>query len=343
MSNTSVIIKQKEKEWYQEYLKRIEIYDLSIANLESKLDRVIKLEKEAIDSKNEAELANISDSVRRGKRRLFVAQEKRKYLRPNNWEDVMYRQYQERTFQKRVMEVVPENLLIRFHGAPLWFSKQIIDSKKIVPSYDTYDIKTSSDKEGRISVTQPCNLDRWTTSLYARLFEYKDSLPAGCIFVVFPLTENELDDDTWSMDKIDFNNHPEQLYKIITTPENINLVKSWCKKSGLDTSYVCDYDKFINIIKKDVKKGIFGKQIGLFGKQEPDKIVPETPSEKQNVQSQTITNSSNIVTNTIVQSINQTKENIPIKVDEMSKEQLQYLKDKLTEEYTETTQKGINR
>ena len=98
---------------------------------------------------------------------------------------------------------------------------------------------------------------------YSGLWEYKESLPAGCIFAVFPKTESELEDEKWFMNKIDFSTNPEQLYKIITTPENINLVKKWCKESGLDTHLVCDYENFLKILQKDVKQKKFTNSVDV--------------------------------------------------------------------------------
>lgn len=259
------IIKQREMEYQEQYKKDVAKLDLAVSNLTERYEFISKqLEELVRNNASEEEIRKYSEAEKMGRRRLFVAKARRKYVRPNTWEDVRYRQHQESFFQTKVLGVIPNNLLLRFHGSPLWFSEEIIKNKKIVPSFDTYDMKTSADVEGRISVTKASNLNRWTTSIYAKLFEYKESLPAGCIFAVFPLSESELDDSKWAMNKVDFSEHPEQLYKIITTPENIGLVKKWCKESGLDTSYVCDYNRFIKILKKDSKKMKFGKSSGLL-------------------------------------------------------------------------------
>lgn len=248
-------IKDREKEWYEKYQKDIARFEMCVSHLTTQYEKIPK-QKEELEKKNatKEEWDEFYKYESMLKRQVFKYTSKRKYVRPSKWEDVIYRKRQERIFQRNVLEVMPENLLLRFHGSPIYFSEQIVKSKKIVPSQDTYGIKTSADEEGRISVTRADNLNRMTIPIYSFLFEWQESLPAGCVFAVFPLSESELDDSRWFMNKVDFGEHPEQLYKIITTPENISLVKKWCRESGLPTSYVCDYNKFIKLLKKDVKK-----------------------------------------------------------------------------------------
>ena len=366
--------KQKELEWQEQYKRDVAKLDLGVRNLTERYEIIIKQREELIrNNASEEEIQKNSEAEKIMRRRLFVAKANRKYVRPNKWDDVRYRKHQENFFQTKVQKVIPDNLLLRFHGSPLWFSEEIIKTQKIVPSFDTYDIKTSCDEKGRISVTQASNLNRWTTSLYARLFEYKQSLPAGCIFAIFPLSESELDDNRWTMNKVDFSEHPEQLYKIITTPENIGLVKKWCKESGLDTSYVCDYNKFIKILKKDSKKMKFGKSSGLLKQEtiEASKIeenIQNMDNDLETVSSQSLNSENTNHLGSVINSQNaltsnnnyngtignsnltgsrnddtQDIENMSTDLDNMTKDQLLGLKQQLKQDYVEENKQGFRR
>lgn len=257
----------REEEWEQLYIQFKERYTKRVASLTNELKRIEK-------DKNADEIVSLESChgdfeeflkqhhIRDIERRLYIEQQKLKYVRPNTIEDVRYRQRQEKEFQKELLKVIPQNLLLRFHATPIYSAEAIIKQKRIVPSYDTFGIKTSADVEEKISVTRADDIHMHTLPRYSDLFEYQECLPAGCIFAVFPLEETDLEDNKWRMKKVDFSTHPEQLYKIITTPENISRVQQWCLESGLDVSYVCDYDNFVKILKKDVKLNTFTNKNG---------------------------------------------------------------------------------
>ena len=244
----------------ERYTKKIESLTNELKRIETdkNTDEIVSLESCHGDFEEFLKQHHIRDI----ERRLYVEQQKLKYVRPNTIEDVRYRQRQEKEFQKELLKVIPQNLLLRFHASPIYSSEAIIKQKRIVPSYDIFGIKTSADVEGKISVTRADNIHMHTLPRYSDLFEYKECLPAGCIFALFPLEETELDDEKWFMNKVDFSEHPEQLYRIITTPENISIVQQWCLESGLDVSYVCDYDNFVKILENDVAKNRFTNKDG---------------------------------------------------------------------------------
>ena len=257
----------KKEEWEQLYLQFKERYAKKVESLTNELKRIEADKNTDLIVSLESCKGNFEEflkqhHIRDIERRLHVEQQKLKYVRPNTLEDVKYRQRQEKDFQKELLKVVPSNLLLRFHASPIYSSEAIIKQKRIVPSYDIFGIKTSADVEGKISVTRADNIHMHTLPRYSDLFEYKECLPAGCIFALFPLEETELDDEKWFMNKVDFSKHPEQLYKIITTPENISLVQQWCLESGLDSSYVCDYDNFVKILENDVALNKFTNNDG---------------------------------------------------------------------------------
>jgi len=169
------------------------------------------------------------------------------FKRPRNMEDVKYRKIVQVTFEKQLKEIVGEDCNLCFHGTPIWNAKEIIDSGKITAMIDRVgDGEYILPMPGQISVSTINNL--WFTIKYhADLFNY--NYPAGCIFVIKPKNKNEIKSskENNAISNIYFDKEPERLVAIITTPENIELVKSWISKSNLKISpdIVVDYNGFI--------------------------------------------------------------------------------------------------
>lgn len=170
-----------------------------------------------------------------------------KFKRPSNKEDIKYRKIIQVTFEKRLQEVVDENCTLCFHGTPIWNAKEIIKSGNISALIDRVGSgENVLHMPGQISVSTINNL--WFTLKYhADLFNY--DYPAGCIFVIEPKNEEEIKSSREKnyINNIDFEENPERIKYIITTPENIELVKKWINESGLkiNSNIVVDYDEVI--------------------------------------------------------------------------------------------------
>ena len=68
------------------------------------------------------------------------------------------------------------------------------------------------------------------------------------------------------MRNVDFTKTPEALYAVMTTTENIRIVKEWMKKSGLDSSKVYTMDGLVEKVKLDVWKKTGVQEKGNEGK-----------------------------------------------------------------------------
>jgi hypothetical protein len=79
----------------------------------------------------------------------------------------------------------------------------------------------------------------------------------GCIFVLFPRTEFDKKSMYYGMESrietVNLREHPEQLYRVITTTENINRVGDWLQEAGFSKEYVVTYDEFLNIMRNERK------------------------------------------------------------------------------------------
>ena len=182
------------------------------------------------------------------------------YKRPINKQDVRYRKIVQVTFEKRLKEVIPDDCTLCFHGTPIWNAKEIIQSGNISALVDRVGQGDNIiPNPGKISVSTIHNV--WfTIKNHADLWNYE--YPAGCIFVVKPRDKEEIRSSTEEniINNIYFTQDPERLTAIITTPENIELVKKWLEESSLkiNSNIVVDYDEFVRIMtdEYDKSKGV---------------------------------------------------------------------------------------
>lgn len=195
------------------------------------------------------------------------------FLRPADEKDMKYRLRQYEEFSKKMKDLLPNDLPLRFHGCPIYTTKHILESGEISSSVDRLGIETSYDTEGQVSVTTKDTLDT-TIRGYTHLSE--SFLPAGCVFVLLP--KDELDaksGDSMLMGNVNFKEEPNRLYGIITTPENIERVIQWAKKSGIDASKIYDFDGFAKTFEKQKDDNIRRNKINQSSKNYIAETDPE--------------------------------------------------------------------
>lgn len=215
-------------------------------NLKKAIDNYNSIESSEIDKK-EARLKIAQKTISSRKNALAQVEGQLAFLRPSNEKDMEYRLRQYDEFPKKIKDLVPEDLPLRFHGCPIYTAKQIIESGEISSSVDRLGVETSYDMEGQISVTTKDTLD---TTIHGYTHLSENFLPAGCVFVLLP--KDELDTkagNSMLMGNVNFKQEPNRLYAIITTPENIKRVSQWAKVSGIDLSKIHDFDEFGEIIR----------------------------------------------------------------------------------------------
>ncbi|MBQ9795914.1 MAG: hypothetical protein IJW36_03040 [Clostridia bacterium] len=173
--------------------------------------------------------------------------ETNKFLRPINAEDVRYRRIKRMKFEDELKNVLDENCELCFHGTTIWNTEKIISSGNISAEIDRFKEKEDAlQTAGKIYVSTMQNL--WfTVQHHADLLNFK--YPAGCIFVISPTDEEEINSSRKNnlINNVDFIVNPNRLKAIITTPENIEMVKEWMHNSKIecDENIVMDYDAFI--------------------------------------------------------------------------------------------------
>lgn len=187
--------------------------------------------------------------------RLDEIKSQEEFYRPNTKEDIAYRDKIMESFPEQLKTALSPNLDLRFHSTPINFAKQIIESRQISSTPDRYDGYTkNSDGLGEISASSRDDIVR-TIRHYSRLQDYTDCLPAGCVFALFPKDKKDAENkDRSVMGSVDFKKNPEQLFGVLTTPENIEMVKEWMEKAELNPDLVYTHEAFLEAVK--VKSGI---------------------------------------------------------------------------------------
>ena len=181
---------------------------------------------------------------------LYEAEKSLDFIRENTDYDIEYRRNVEKNFASKLKDVMPDNLDLRFHGTPIYFAKEILDSKTISSSADRFDgYIHSTDNKGEFSVSDINSLSR-TVNWFLDIESHQRGLPCGALFVLTSDGQTEQQHKESLMDTVDFNKEPERLYAVVSTPENMNDLKTWVQEAGLSSDLVFTFDGFIQEIEK---------------------------------------------------------------------------------------------
>lgn len=177
--------------------------------------------------------------------------DKLKYLRPAESADIAYRQNVLEKLPYWADEHIPDSLHLVFHASTLANSERILNSGNITSGKDRWTIRTSGDAKGEISISTK-------NSLFISLAGHMDLvaqdyyLPAGCLFVLQTDTSTyKAAKDDCHIPNVYLRKNPEQLYAVITTPENQDRVKWWMQKNNFDFKKVYDFNSFKEKIEED--------------------------------------------------------------------------------------------
>lgn len=244
--NTSAIERFEKK---KEIL--IKNRDLAKERLLAAIDKYNKIEESNIDRK-EDRLRIARKTIITKQNALKQIDEQIEFSRPENEEDIAYRQRQYDEFPNLIKRIVPDDIPLRFHGCPINAAQHILEDGEISSSVDRLGIETSYDTEDQVSVTTKDTIETTVRGYAGLAGNY--NMPAGCIFVVLPRDENDArTGDSMLMSNVSFKQSPERLVSIITSPENLQRVSQWAQESGVDISKICDYDGFQNLLEKYIE------------------------------------------------------------------------------------------
>lgn len=270
-------LKSGRKKEYDEYKKSKQAY-ITEKNMHERYLQKAKLSFEEVKKTHNTssqEYLKALDEINRWTYAVSEDELKLEFMRPNNIEDIKYREQIIDKFSGEISKILLGDTSIRFHGTPIYFTREILKSGGIFSSssrFDGYD--SSTDLEDEISVTTAETINR-TLSFFTDFYAFSRCLPAGCLFV---LRDNGAVDSELvkyaSMKSFKFREQPERILGICTTEENILRVKGWLKQYGYDENIVYTYEQFLNVAK-------------TLKKENKDR-VPEEDSEKQGYQSEIV-------------------------------------------------------
>ena len=191
-------------------------------------------------------------------RSLRMNEQKLALLRPSSEADVAYRKKVLNELPRSIREKIPPNLPLKFHGTSIYTAQEIIASGEISSSVDRLGIATSYDTSDQVSVTAPESIEV-TLESYSGLMEENCAMPAGCVFVLLPATKEDAHTgSSLLMSNVIFKEHPDQLFAIMTSSENVDRVKQWAEEAGVDPSKVAEFFGFadsLDILKKSIEQG----------------------------------------------------------------------------------------
>lgn len=227
-------------------LKNKEIFE---QKLRIAIEQYEKLKNSDINKKQQR-LEISAKNVARRMNALEQIKDQISFLRPSSKEDMEYRLRQYDEFSRKMRVCIPDYLQLRFHGCPIYTAKRIIESGELSSSVDRLGIETSYDVAGQISVTTKNSLET-TVQGYAGL-NGNYELPAGCIFVLLPKDEFDAEiGQSMLMNNVNIRNEPDRLFAIITTPENYEILREWCKNNNIEEEKIYDYDGFEMLFAKN--------------------------------------------------------------------------------------------
>jgi hypothetical protein len=174
-------------------------------------------------------------------------------MRPQSEEDLLERQKIRDNFGKIVNEVIPDSEPVVFHGNDnIEKVKQIIESGGLfTPEERGVDFKSFATL---IDVTYKSNI---RVSLEFADRSIHSFMPYGALFVFLPKEseyENVLNTGGSSevfggVDGINFKTESDRFIGIITTNENLEILKKCCEENGIDSNKIFNHEQFIKYCK----------------------------------------------------------------------------------------------
>lgn len=165
--------------------------------------------------------------------------------------DEIYRRNVMSKLNEIIAKEIPDNFPIAFHGTGyIGTVREIIKSGGLL----------TPEQKGENPSSYAYLIDVTYKSNIRVSLEFADTkepfMPYGALFAFLP-EDNEIEniisthknsEVRGGVNGVNFKDEPNRLYGLITTPENIELTKKWCKEYGWDSSKVFTHFEFIKEI-----------------------------------------------------------------------------------------------
>lgn len=170
-------------------------------------------------------------------------------IRPNTTEDIAERQWVLENFAEEFSNI-PHIELVKsaYHATARSNAHGIIldGLKSSDQRYDGY--IRSSDSNGMNSATSVETI-KWSINDYLMLGTYKQDMAGGVLFEISEDNIIQVNDLSLYVKSIDFKEHPDSLKSVITTSENVPLVKQWMQEVGLNDSIVYTFREYLDVVR----------------------------------------------------------------------------------------------
>lgn len=193
-----------------------------------------------------------SQIVRDTARSLRVADEIIEFMRPDNENDVINRADIQKNYPTAIKKTIPADTPVVFHGTQsIGTVREILRTGGLLTPEQRGVSMTSF--ANAIDVTYKDNI-----SVSCQFADGGTYMPYGAIFAFVP-EEGEVEkvvstgDSTevaGGVNGVNFRDEPKRLVGIISTDENIDKIKEWCEKYGVDASKVRTHKEFVDFCKK---------------------------------------------------------------------------------------------
>ena len=206
------------------------------------------------DTKLKNYILSSEDDFLKRKYRLELKIKKFHFMRPNTTKDIEERNDTLTNLTNEIQKLDKQNKLnLRFHSTNIAATKDIIESGGLIASVDRldgYQFDTGNNSN-EISVTDiygmQHSIESWTD-----LNAYNENMPAGCLFVLKPSSQQEIDMiQHRCMNNVYFNDNSGRFVAVVTTSENVDMVQQWLEKQGLDKKYAMTFATLSDYIKEN--------------------------------------------------------------------------------------------
>lgn len=205
------------------------------------------------DTKLKSYLISAHDDYLKRKYRLELKTAKSDFMRPNTTQDIQERKNALENVTKSIQRLDKNNQLnLRFHSTNITATQSIIKSGGIIASVDRlngYQFDTGNNSN-EIAVTDISSMQHSVES-WTDLQSYNENMPAGCMFVLKPSSQAEIDMiNHRCMNNVYFGDGSDRLVAIVTTSENLPMVQKWMEQQGYDKNVVTTFDNIGDYIKE---------------------------------------------------------------------------------------------
>jgi hypothetical protein len=259
---SSLFQRETPKNSPKEKLRFLNVREAAInEQLQTIRDELLEVESVRDGGKNTWLLDHRSARTKQAKmtleHQLQRIEREREMVREISPEEISYRKNILQEFPKALAHA-PIARSLRFHGADILSSQDIIESGEISASNERGMDDSSHDAKGQISITTNENV---ILSLkdYTGISDY--TIPMGCLFVLRPKDEEDArSQQSNMMDTVVFTGkNAGRLVNVVTSAEMIDAIRNLLREQGLNPQIAVEYHEYLATMQKNSRDQVLGR------------------------------------------------------------------------------------